>query len=270
MTPTKLNLTFYAVLFFTVIILMITFRYPVSTEGKVVEVYINHFNSKRHFNVLAIEKAYCNIKYVKLITVLCAGPTCFDDSEFKCSKTRARRVDKNLFHRFQECSNPRALQLSNDDDLVLNRWALDTMVAVSKINPHSIVGPYGRTADPTIANKEYSNPWYSIGENVALTNAALIPCKTISFWKQWKEAEDYIAYAEGGCEDILINMLSNQLFQSAVIEPKWELLRSFDTKLTDNSGGLHGSAKGKWDGYRNECVKWGAREIPRFIQRLRS
>lgn len=264
----KLNLTFLTVLWITFIILATTLRHPVSTEGQSVEVYINHFNSKRHNNVLEIERAYCNINYVKSITVLCAGPTCFNSSEFKCRKTKARRVGRNLFDRFQKCTNPHTLHLSNDDDLVLNRWALDTMVAYAKVNTASIVGPYGRRADP-FASEEYGNPWHSLHENVALTNAALIPCRLIPVWQRWKEAKEFISTARGGCEDILLNMLSNKLLQSAVVEPKWELLRSFDTKLADNSGGLHGTAKGNWDGYRNECVRWGAKMIPRFMESLR-
>jgi hypothetical protein len=264
MTPaTKVNLTFVVFIGCILVVMITTIRHPFSTDGQAVEVYINHFNKKRHNNVLKIEKAYCKLKYVKSITVLCAGPACFEDGEFTCSKTRSRRVDKNLFDRFQECASPRSLHLSNDDDLVLNQWALNTMVAHARVNPNSIVGPYGRRANPN-AKQEYSNPWYSVGENVALTNAALIPCKIIPLWRKWTKARDYIAHAKGGCEDILLNMLSNELFRPALVEPKWELLRNIDTKLPDNSGGLHGTAKGNWDGYRNECVRWGAREVPRF------
>ena len=92
-----------------------------------------------------------------------------------------------------------------------------------------------------------------------------MPCSTIETWKKWTEAEDFIATAKGGCEDVLINMMSEALYKRAVIEPKWEPFRSVDTKLEDNSGGLHGTAKGNWDGYRNECVTWGSRAVPRFI-----
>ena len=107
---------------------------------------------------MQIEHAYCRIPYVSKLTVLCAGDDCFDDHELYCHKTRARRVPKNLFHRFQSCENPYALHLSNDDDLMLSRWALDTMVvppflhthhhrltarqvAYAADNPQSIVGP---------------------------------------------------------------------------------------------------------------------------------
>lgn len=60
-----------------------------------------------------------------------------------------------------------------------------------------------------------------------------------------------------------------KLFKNAVVKPKWELFCSVDTKLADNAGGLHSKAKGNWDKYRNECVRWGSKEIPKFIARLK-
>jgi len=243
-------------------LLFICFRHPTYSKKESVEVFVNHYSKLRRNNVLRIEDTYCDYPSVISITVMCAGESCFMPDEFKCPKTRVLKVSRNLFHRFQECSDAKSVILSNDDDILLNEWALETMLAYYERTPDAIVGPYGRKVD----HGSYTNPWHSIQENVALTNVALVPCNIIPLWRKWKNAEEYISTAKGGCEDILLNMLSNKVSSPAIIEPKWEMIRTIDTKLEDNSGGLHGKSKDHWDEYRDECVLWGMLNLKPFLR----